>query len=44
MNHKLGVISYTLAIVASVCFVGGLLVLSGGDVTNVEFRIYHRSN
>lgn len=32
MNHKLGVISYTFAAVASFCLVGGLLVLSGGEI------------
>lgn len=36
MNHKLGFISYTLAAVASLCFVSGIVVLSGGDVTHDE--------
>lgn len=31
MANKLGTISYTLATIASICFVSGLLVLTGGD-------------
>lgn len=44
MKHKLGVISYTLAAMASVCFVSGLLVLTGGDTNNVELRGYHNAS
>ena len=32
MDHKLEVITYTLATLASVCFVSGLLVLTGGEL------------
>lgn len=32
MKHKLGVVYYTFATMASVCLVGGLLVLTGGDI------------
>ncbi len=30
MNNMLAFVSYTLAAIAGVCFVGGLAVLSGG--------------
>lgn len=29
MNDKLSLVSYTLATVAGICFVGGLVILSG---------------
>ena len=29
MNHKLSIVSYTLATMAGICFVGGLVILSG---------------
>lgn len=29
MNNRLSVVSYTLATIASVCFISGLVVLSG---------------
>lgn len=31
MAHKRGFVSYALATIASVCFVSGLLVLTGGE-------------
>lgn len=31
MKHKLGIIYYTLAAMASVCLAGGFMVLSGGE-------------
>ena len=34
MAKKEGLISATLATIASLCFVGGLLVLTGGDVSH----------
>ena len=30
MNNRLGVVSYTCATVASICFISGLIILSGG--------------
>ncbi len=30
MNNKLSIVSYTLAAMASLCFVSGIAVLSGG--------------
>ena len=36
MAHKLGVISYTLATVASICFVSGIIVLTGGENHDVR--------
>ncbi len=29
MNNKLSLVSYTLATMAGICFVGGLVILSG---------------
>ena len=29
MKHKLSLVSYTLATMAGICFVGGLVILSG---------------
>lgn len=43
MAHKFGFISYTLATVASLCFVGGLLVLSGGEHEHGNVRDYRIS-
>ena len=40
MARKLGLISYTLATVASICFVSGILVISGGD-SNDDRKIRH---
>lgn len=34
MNHKLGMLSYTLATMASICLVSGLLLLRGGELAN----------
>lgn len=31
MKHKLGIIYYALATIASVCLAGGFMVLSGGE-------------
>lgn len=36
MAHKLGFISYTLATIASICFVSGIIVLSGGENNDVR--------
>ena len=30
MNDGLDVVSYTLATMAGICFIGGLIILSGG--------------
>lgn len=38
MANKLGTISYTLATIASICFVSGLLVLTGGE-TNDDRKV-----
>lgn len=40
MNDKLSVVSYTLATLASVCFISGLVVLSaeGRDQSNEQDR------
>lgn len=35
MNNKLPIISYTLAAMASICFVGGLVILSSEGRTTV---------
>lgn len=32
MNRGVTVLSYALAVVASVCFVGGIVILTGGRV------------
>lgn len=44
MNHKLGLISYTLATLASVCLVSGLLVLTGGDSSHDGLGNYRISD
>lgn len=44
MNHKLNFISYTLAAMASVCFISGLLVLTGGEPSHGKDRIYDIHN
>lgn len=36
MKDKQGLLSYTLATLASVCFVSGLLVLTGGEISHGE--------
>jgi hypothetical protein len=44
---KLGKLSYTLASLASICFVSGLLVLTGGDEphgTSRESNIYDKQH
>lgn len=41
MDHKKGILPFTLATVASICFVGGLLVISGGEPKNEQGRIIH---
>ena len=30
MNHNLEYVTYTFATVAGICFIGGLIILSGG--------------
>lgn len=44
MKNKLGMISYTLATLASVCFVGGIFVLTGGEPSNAENRGDHNNH
>lgn len=34
MTKKLGPVPYTLVTMASICFVSGLLMLTGGDVNH----------
>lgn len=42
MNDELDVLSYTLAVMASVCFISGLAILSRGRVRqHGEARIHH---
>ena len=44
MAKKVGVISYTLATVASICFMSGLLVLTGGEQNHGKNGENHVSN
>lgn len=37
MAYKRGFISYTLASIASICFISGLLVLTGGEHAHGKF-------
>lgn len=39
MNHKLELISYMLATMASLCFVSGLLVLKGGEPHHGKLKL-----
>ena len=41
---KLDAISYTLATIAGVCLLGGLLVLTGGDPTSGDIGKIYISN
>ena len=36
MAYKLGIMSYAFATIASICFVSGLFVLSGCELTHVQ--------
>lgn len=39
MDRKLPLISYTLAAISGICFIGGLVILSGeGSKNNVQTR------
>lgn len=39
MDNKLPLVSYTLAIVSGICFISGLVILSGeGEQTRVQTR------
>lgn len=43
-NKKIGIISYTLTTIASICFVGGLLVLTGGEDRDRTYRDVYIDN
>lgn len=44
MAHKFRILPYTLVTMASICLMGGLYVLTGGEEKHVRFGEYHIHN
>ena len=44
MAHKKVTLPYTLATLASICFLGGLLIISGGEPKNEQSRSVYISS